>query len=129
MLPEDAIIDPASVNPAWMHAQSFLITGTRVSGHGLDDSSAASTDLLMWNGRLEKDVCVLINEELGVDNPSGNPPIDNWDCGGIFTGSYSACSDLIGDEVTSLSGKDMFCVQSAAGVETNYFFMNVMLAR
>jgi len=125
-LPENASLPSESVNPAWLHSRAVLPMIQRISGLGDD----AESELILWMGRLKKDVCIDINNRLGVSNPGGDPPQDEWvgTTVAYFKGDYPQ-SGLLGDEATSLAGKTAFCVQSVNAGEAGYSYMNVLIAR
>lgn len=79
---------------------------------------------------VNKDICVAINDLLGVDNPSANPPIDcNSHSPGSPQGSFSPpVADIIGDDGGhNIAGKTTFCRE---GCNDNvYQFTHVLLAR
>lgn len=109
----------------WMAPDSFIVTTTRVHGVGTENGS----DLVMWVGRLQPEVCMKINDMLGVPNQSNLPPVDMFDCDGdIFHGTYSTCTNPIGDGTPVITGKSAFCSgYNASGQLYNYFV--VLLAR
>lgn len=125
-LPENASLPFETVSPAWLHSRAILPTIQRVSGLGVEGDS----ELILWMGRLEKDVCIEINNRLGIENPGGNPPPDDWSGAdsAIFKGTYSL-SGIIGDEAAGLVGKTAFCAQSIAAGEAGYSYLNVLIAR
>ncbi len=128
LIDESYAIDPSLVSSGWMHPQSFVTVASRVLGNG-SDSGAAGTDLIMWIGRLTNQVCMKINDKLGISNPSGAPPIETWDCASnIFQGSFSNCTNPIGDVITELDGKSAFCV-AYDNSSTQNIFIQVLLAR
>ncbi len=112
----------------WMHPQSWYVIPTRVKDIGTD-TGAGGTDLIMEIGQLKKEVCIAINNKLGIPNPGGNPPYDEWDCNyPHFTGSYNSCSNPIGDSVAALAGQKSFCVSPSNSVPS-YHYVQVLLAR
>lgn len=121
-------IPKTMVAAAYMDAQSFIITATRVKGMG-DDSVVSGTDLLLWIGRLTESQCKSINDVLGVPNPNGQPPIDTFDCQGqAFDGTYPSCGDPIGEN-PALTGKMAFCNQAIANEPIVYIYHQVLLIR
>lgn len=119
-------IDPSLPNQSWMHSQSFFVSASRVAGVGDD----ATTDLLFWFGRLDKDVCYEINKILGINLSAGGvTTADAFSCSSLsFDGTYPVCADPIGDSNTALFGKTAFCNQ-AQGSEYHYIFHQVLIAR
>lgn len=116
-------VDPALLpNDGWMHSASFIITASRLQGAGTDSASASGTDIVIWIGRLKPEVCMKINEILGVENPSNEPPTDTFDCdSNTFQGSYTGCADPIGD-VPALQNSRAYCSgYNNSGIMYNYF--------
>ena len=128
-LPVDYAVDESLPCATCVHPRSLYFTTAIVSGHGQDSGSAGS-ELVMWSGRVKKNVCLAINDKLGVANPGGNPPVDDWNCNADqpFTGSFEDCTDAIGDEAPDLAGRDSFCVAYDNSGWT-YIFMTVLIAR
>lgn len=122
-------IDPALITDnSWMHPASFIITSTRMQGAGTNAAAASGTDIVLWLGRLKPEVCMKINDLLGITNPSGAPPIDTFDCdSNAFQGSYSGCSDPIGN-IGALQNSRAYCSgYDSSGLMYNYF--QVLVAR
>ncbi len=120
-------IDPALVSSTWMHPQSFVIIPGSVTGVGTTDATASSTDLLLWVGRLQPQVCVEINKILGIDYDT--VPVDSLCGSGVWDGTFPVCGDPIGNTATKLAGKTAFCSQDTAGDATQVHFRQVLLAR
>jgi hypothetical protein len=77
-------------------------------------------------GQIKKDVCVEINNKLGVTNPSGNPPNVTSTCWGthvIFTGTYAT-----GVTYCGVAKKEAGCVYDVAN-GGNYYFFRVLIVR
>ena len=128
LIPPDYAVDPSLIPAGWLDPQSFLVTGIRVVGLGTE-SGASGTELIFWVGRLTNDVCMAINDKLGISNPSGAPPVDSWDNSiAPFTGAFADISNPVGDTITELQGKDAFCVAyDNSGLMNN--FMQVLIIR
>ncbi len=125
ILPREATLDPAVAGG--MHAQSWQGGRATISGMGTD-IGAAGTDLVLLLGKPNKNVCLAINEKLGIPNPSGNPPlVNNWTCkGSEFTGTYNDCSAVpFTDADLYIKGKKSFCIMNG----TQYFYIQVLIAR
>lgn len=128
-LPADYVVGEDLPCPNCAHPRSLYITTSRVAGHGQESGSAGS-ELVLWTGRVTRNLCMEINDQLGVPNPGGAPPQDDWDCNADqpFTGSFEDCTDGIGDEAAVLAGQDSFCVDFNGNGWT-YIFMTVLIAR
>ena len=88
-------------------------------------------DLALQLNYLKKDVCLSINDKLGIPNNAGEPPEENNDPAGTegtFKGTFGTNkADTVGDDGTGLSGKMAFCrLQSSV---PHYQFIYVLLAR
>lgn len=124
---DSGFVDPALVDPSWMDAHSFIVTATRMEGVGTN-AGAEGTDLIIWLGRLRPEVCMAVNDLLGVTNPSNKPPVDTFDCSSNpFQGTYSSCPDALGD-TPELTGKSAYCNgYDDSGLMYNFF--QVLVAR
>jgi len=124
-----AAIDPSLKGGGAFHSQSYVITATRVLGHG-QESGAAGTELLLWVGSLTDKVCDTINEKLNLSLAGGSSPLaDSYDCNGsVFDGTFSACSNPIGNVETGFEGETSFCNKyDNSGLYINY--KHVLIAR
>ena len=88
-------------------------------------SSAA--DLFFTLGPLPKDICLAINDKLGITNPSGNPPYEQTGTiSNKFTGSYSV-SENVTAWVGSIQNQQAACMYRDVG-GTNFFYQ-VLISR
>ncbi|MFA5592528.1 MAG: hypothetical protein WC989_04360 [Micavibrio sp.] len=133
LIDEKYASDPALVNPTWSHPQSLWLSAMGVKGVGTEGPDG--TDLVLYAGRLRKDVCLTINDMLRVSNPSGSPPHEGGYClggGHKFEGEYPACgNNPIGYSESALVGKRAGCRRSgnaSSGAE-QYSFYRVLIAR
>lgn len=104
-------------------------TANEVIGVGTDCSGNACTELVAQVSRVKRDVCLEINNRLGVDNPSGEPP-DESDIitGGFFTGTYSYGA-LLGDAATELQGEFAGCLYESTNVPAYYVYYHSLIER
>lgn len=130
LISPDAAVNPAQVNSGWMQSQSWIVSGNRVLGNGDDTNTPNGTDLVLWAGRLKKEVCIKINEKLGVTNPGGSPPSETFNCTiAVFNGSYANCSNPMGD-LAEIKGRKSFCLNDpASGTDNGYLYFQVLIAR
>ncbi len=100
-----------------------------------DDCESDSIDneeLVMVIPFVNQEVCLKINDALGVENPSGNAPIDagcSWST--VFDGTYSDAQS-IGAATGELEGKMQGCYRHDAGCGTHngsYHFYQVLITR
>lgn len=123
----EGMVDPATIGATVTHPQSWLVAPLRVLGHGSDAADASGTDLTLMIGRLTSSQCVTLNNRFGVTNPSGNPPVETYDCAASpYTGSFPACANPIGDTVTDLVGRKDFCIENSLG---HYIYFHVLIER
>ncbi len=121
-------------------ARSHFASGQCVNGIGTGSGttcSTATTELRFIALGLTKELCLAINNRLGITNPSGNPPEDE-DYVAPFVGTYTpgntGLTGVIGDDSTAsavpLKGKKAGCLMDTAGSTSGqYFFYHVLLAR
>jgi hypothetical protein len=97
---------------------------TQVEGVG-----SSEPELRMATGFLKESVCLAINDKIGVQNPSGAPPVDGNTVSGAgpFIGTYdSPVADSIGDDGGhDLAGRTVFCREGNNGFQFN----QVLIAR
>lgn len=86
-------------------------------------------DLVLQLNYLSEQICITINNRLGVSNSGGTPPAENNDPGDVnFVGTFGTNkTNTIGDDGTGLSGKSGFCRNQASVPQ--YQFNYVLLAR
>lgn len=105
-----------------------FIANNEIEMVGTTTGDAAGADLLMVQPDLIREVCILINDLLGVANPSGDPPVDtSVDTTVPFTGAV-AYAQTVGDEASSaaLSGRTAGCFREGAAA---YHFYEVLIPR
>lgn len=93
----------------------------------IDNVGSNENDLFLQPSNLKRGVCLEINNILGIDNPSGEPPSESHTAAALFTGTYAAPTpDNIGDDGGhNLSGKLSFCRNHSA----NYKYLQVLVTR
>jgi hypothetical protein len=106
----------------------ILLTATT----GIDLVGAASADLLLVIPFLQREVCIGLNNKLGVGVTDAAPPLDagnSWDNTGTqFTGSFPG-GELIQDAGNILDGKSTGCFEGDTNPAGGYHFYKVLLAR
>ena len=100
-----------------------------VENIGTTCSNASCADLVLIADDLKLDVCLKINDVLGIENPSNAPPTDTDYGTARYIGSF-AYTATIGDETggANLKGRSAGCFQKTAGT-AKYAFYQVLLAR
>ena len=80
---------------------------------------------------LQKNVCVAINNLIGIENPSGNPPIDASSHASTFRGAYGPSGHiLLGNDASQLSGQKAGCYQDDIGISADaYIFYRALIIR
>jgi len=110
----------------------WVFTGNNiVNGVG----TAVTGDLIAMLNYMRRDVCIFINEELGITNPSGEPPQDLSivQLNSRFTGTNFGTREIL-DTDNYLYGKKTGCFRgnnnhSGADISNQYFFYYVLYAR
>jgi hypothetical protein len=81
-----------------LYGQWYFAADVCVDGAGSGDATCAgdgldNEDIVAFLPWIRKEVCIGINEKLGVDNPGGNPPVETASAWGVavpkFTGGFS----------------------------------------
>lgn len=113
----------SSVKPGHMFTTMYDHLG--IGKDGISD--------LIWLGvDIKKEVCIEINNLVGVTNSTNEPPLED-DTDGIqssYSGDFSAGMAIIGDEAPELIAKPAYCFKRSAGPGAGiYLFAYVLLAR
>jgi hypothetical protein len=98
----------------------------------IEGIGTTAADLRYVLNFVRPEVCMAINDKLGVDNPGGAPPVDGVGTATtsyIFAGNYGApIADVIGDDGGhDLAGKPIFCRVGSAGGATQLTY--ILIAR
>ncbi|MFA5592868.1 MAG: hypothetical protein WC989_06115 [Micavibrio sp.] len=94
----------------------------KVEGVGTEE-----LELLFSAHEIRKEVCMKINDLLGVQNPSGAPPVDN--VSGIGWNGQYVSSAILGDEEPALHGKRAMCFQRITSGVPWFQYSVVLIAR
>lgn len=121
-IPYSQVTDSTHLAP-----DSYQITMIRWYQAGNENWDSSGTDIVLWIGRLKPEVCLKINDTLGIQN-QGAPPIDTYDAGwnnwqGTMLGNNG---DALGDNPI-LVGKKSFCSGTDASGE-NYTYYQLLYA-
>jgi len=93
---------------------AVYITGyDGIPGVGTDCAAASCNELIFSEWGLKKEICVAINDKLGITNPGGNPPDDDFFASQEFDGAYDYVSGSIATVDPSLAGKRSACIKPA----------------
>lgn len=131
------VFDPAGGRLVWQsppassnNGGEWVISGAlRINGVGTSGGVATASELLLVLPNVDLDVCLELNNRLGVTNPSNAPPVAaaDTDYSTIFTGSFA-----FGDILTSAQtdGKSAACFEgNGTPASDTYHFYQVLVAR
>lgn len=117
--------NPAIDSNGWLINAVHCYNEIGTTGSCTSSNADLTLDLLF----VPKNVCIALNDFLGVSNPSGNPPTANYGAvsGSKFVGSYSGSHVTISGQ---MKDKPSGCYQDSVGTWSgNYFFYQVLIAR
>ncbi len=114
--------------PFWRFDASHCVVNVGTHSGTCEDSEI---DLIASLVGVKREVCIELNEKLGIDNPSGEPPVERSSHTPAFAGVYGPASNIVfGDDGPSLVGKLNGCYQDPDGFTANaYIYYQVVLAR
>ena len=104
-----------------------IVAANEIDGVGSDCAAASCSELVIFLSNIKQEVCMSINDSLGIPNPSGAPPTDTtFTETPEYVGTFSYVT-TIGDEVGGavLSGEKTGCFQETSG-STNIYY-NVLI--
>jgi len=99
--------------------------------NSITDIGTAAPELLMILPWIKKDLCMAINDLLGITNPGDDAPQDTGsaDLATKFTGTFTA-SETIGGGDPEIEGQRAGCFQGDTAPATGtYHFFQVLIAR
>lgn len=145
--PTDGTCDVFNISGGGMNAIEFPENyGTEVAGNSTKPAhmGAFMYDILgigndgdadmVWLGiTLNQDICMTINEILGVPNSTTEPPQDD-DMDGTtssYNGTFPAGMSVLGNDATELNGKTAFCFRRTNADPTDgaYIYVHTLIAR
>lgn len=109
--------------------QDWVFTGSNaVQDVGSTCSDSSCSDLVMIAGPLRPEICLKINELLGVPNDAGEPPAEGAISATIFAGTFTHAG-TIGDDggIETLRARSAACIR-IAGTTDDYFYQ-VLIGR
>lgn len=107
----------------------WIFTGVNeVDGVGSTCASSSCSDLLALLPNISSDLCIYLNDESGVTNPSGTPPENAAAQGETFFAGSFGYSDVVNDSGNNLQYKPEGCFLEN-GSTTDYYYYKVLLAR
>lgn len=120
-------IAPPEITLVDTDAQYHFLNRNEVEKIGTTCSDDRCVDVLMVLEDIKESTCKTINDLVGVDNPSGNPPTESdIQESGYYKGTFNF-SRTIGDDDSALSGQSEGCFLETA--DTEYVYYKVLLAR
>ena len=124
-LPSEITINSQSAGQAIIGGWGPVVVD--LAGVGSDTQN----DLVIYLPYIKEEVCVKINEKLGITNPGGSPPVEPRG-GGIrlYDGILSATATH-GDDVADLYGKNAYCIFVPSGWpdDHDFAFIRLLIAR
>ena len=136
---------PPSLSVSVGTTAGYEIIRLRVDGIGTSNASWEAVDLVLAAGVTE-DMCILINDKLGITNPSGTPPVEGFVTGDFpksgferwpydlagspeYNGFPPAGGALLDGPSSELTGKKAGCFESTYSSNEGFQFYYVILAR
>ncbi len=121
--PSEAILESSACPTYWKwgtmaaSVQNFVNIGTPANDLGLEVFG------------LTRAACVEINRLVGIDNPGGDPPVEDDEPGATYTweGNYAPATGTIGNDASEIEGKKHFCMERQG--QGTYHFWTVLIAR
>lgn len=117
------------------YGEWVFTSANNVQGIGSDGAATLTTakDLIIILPWIRQELCIELNERIGMNNPSGVPPVDD---GNLlmtkFTGAYAA-GQILNDTGTDIDGQNSGCFEttqiSAVAKADSFHFYRVLLAR
>ena len=110
--------------------KNWRFTGANeINEIGTTCAADSCADLIMRANFIKEEVCIQINNILGVGTKNANPPIDTDISGTEFTGNFSY-GRTVADEAggAAASGQKAACMYQT-GDNPKYFFYKVLIAR
>jgi hypothetical protein len=122
--PAEAMETAAAPDTLW-----HIYSSNEVADVGTTCGGASCAELMIVVDELGENVCMQINDLLGVENPSDAPPTDSGPDTTLFNGSYGF-SAVLGDEAggEALQGKTAGCLKKTVA-PTEYIYFRILLAR
>jgi hypothetical protein len=127
MPPPDDWLDPAGdgqpLYREWFFPAGVCVQGVGTGGAGCDTDGEDNEELVVILPWVKRELCIMINERLGVINTGGNPPVASgpaWG-GGKFTGTFADGT------IIARAGETAACLRDSGGA--SYFYYKVLLAR
>lgn len=113
-------------------AQDYqFLAGNEVENIGTTCGAKTCHDLLIAAPGLREEVCMKINDLLGITNPGGVPPqdtdIDETTLFAPGADPFAASGETLGDEDAALDGKSEGCFAETGETPDEYVYYKVLL--
>jgi len=141
--PPNEVFNPAGgavvyKNPpseAQITSESYeFLANNEIENIGSTCGANTCADLIMIVPNIKKEVCLAINALLNINNPGGNPPVDDdIDEDNLYEPGANpfnfAGTETLGDDDTELSGKREACFAETDEDPDEYIYYKVLMAR
>lgn len=112
----------------WFFPRGVCVEGAGQGGAGCHSDSEDNEELIAVLPWVKRDLCVEINDRLGITNPGGNPPVaagNAW-----MGGNQPFVGTFVEEAVIARGGQTAGCLRGA-GVppSDSYFYYKVLLSR
>lgn len=102
----------------------------------IENLGSSANDLAMSVLYLTPEVCMAVNDLLGIPNDGGAPPVDDYRPSGSYSDYRNNLDTLvgwtIGDDYAPFAGQTSFCthwMDPAVGVDFDYVYYHVLIER
>lgn len=127
----DVSITPApALRGQWYFPANTCVAGTGSATAGCNSDSVDNEAIIAVLPYIKKQLCIQINDLLGVDNPGGNPPVETgngWTAGNTkYTGAQADAEKL--DQAGKMAG----CFEGDAAnnpAGNSYHFFKILIPR
>lgn len=112
----------------WFFPGEVCVEDAGMGGAGCESDGEDNEDLVAVLPWIRRELCIDINNKLGITNPGGNPPV----AGGAAWGSGNArfLGTFAEEAIIARGGQTAGCLQGAGIPPSNsYFYYKVLLAR
>lgn len=120
----DIAVPAPPLRGQWFFPANTCAPGTGSAAAGCDSDSTDNEAIIAVLPYLKKQICVQINDLLGVDNPGGNPPTETgnaWTAGSVkYTGGQADAEAL--DQGGRMAGCFEGDAANMPGAGTYHFF-------
>ncbi|MCE7887765.1 MAG: hypothetical protein DYH13_09745 [Alphaproteobacteria bacterium PRO2] len=121
---DDSISPAPALRGQWYFPANTCVPETGSAGAGCESDSADNEAIIAVLPYIKKQLCIQINNLLGVTNPGGNPPVETgngWTAGNTkYTGAQADAETL--DQAGKMAGCFEGDAASNPGAGTYHFF-------